>query len=417
MADRRRGCLAAVAAGVVLLSGCAGGGTTTTGPTPEATEAAPLLPEESELPSALPSSVVPSDTVPADVIPTAGPADLSDAAADLADAAEALAEETYGQKRPKRIDVAPGATTWQVGRTYRGSFADPEIVEHNGTWFAYGTNTAGLRLPTLTSKNLVDWRPLDRGGRKYDPLRRVGNWVTMGKVGRGLWAPSVAEVGDGWTVAYSAKAVTLRNDRHNCIGLARGSSPRGPFQPVGRPICSPNADLGLIDPDIHIDGNGTPWLLWKFSGVKNKRPAGLFVRQLNAQGTDFAPGAETRELLRKQYDWEGRTIENPSMIEFRGVTYLFYSANSWKTKDYATGYAICSGPQGPCVRPKNGHRFLSSARTGNLGPGGATAFVRNNSLHLLYHAWDPGMVLERRRLHVAGLWQRDDGTLRLVHPG
>lgn len=417
MGDRRRGYLAALAAGAVLLAGCAGGGTTTSGPTADSTESAPLLPEESQLPSALPSSVVPSDSAPPDVIATTGAADLPDAAAELAEAAEAMAEKTYGQRRPKPIDVAPGSTTWQVGRTYRGTFADPAIVEHNGTWFAYSTTTAGLHLPTLVSKNLADWKPLTRGGRKADALPTVGDWVTNKGSGRGLWAPSVAEVGGGWTAAYSAKAVTLRGDRHNCLGLSRGSSPRGPFRPVGRPICSPNADLGLIDPDIHVDGNGTPWLLWKFSGVKNQRPAGLFVRQLNTQGTDFEPGAETRELLRKEYDWEGRTIENPSMVEFRGVTYLFYSANSWKTRNYATGYAICSGPQGPCVRPKNGHRFLSSARTGNLGPGGASAFVRNNSLHLLYHAWDPGMVMERRRLHVAGLWQRDDGTLELVHPG
>lgn len=411
MRRRRQGYAAALAAAVVLLAGCADTATTSApaGPTSEA----PLLPAETALPSRieeLPTTVAPSDEAPSEVIPSTG-------RADLADAAEELAEETYGQKRPGPINVRGGSTRWQVGRNYRGTFADPDIVHHDGTWYAYATNYAGLHLPTLTSTNLRDWQPLAAGGRRVDPLPDVGGWVTGRGAGRGLWAPSVAKVGSHWVAAYSAPAARVNGERHNCIGLATGTSPRGPFRTSQRPICSPNANLGLIDPEIYVTADGTPYLLWKFSGVKAKRPAGLFVRQLNADGTDFESGAKTRELLRKEFDWEGRTIENPAMIEFRGVTYLFYSANSWKTRNYATGYAICSGPEGPCVRPRNGHRFLSSATTGNLGPGGATAFVHDNSLRLLYHAWDPGMVKERRRLHVAGLWQREDGTLELVDAG
>ena len=65
------------------------------------------------------------------------------------------------------------------------------------------------------------------------------------------------------------------------------------------------------------------------------------------QGTDFAEGSETRELLTLDRPWEGDTIENPSMVQFRGVTYLFDSGNSWERADYATGYAICAGPEGP----------------------------------------------------------------------
>ncbi|QYJ03441.1 glycoside hydrolase family 43 protein [Nocardioides panacisoli] len=412
---RRLGYVGSALAGCLLLAACAGAGGGAAGPdgsptatpgAPSSSKEAPLLPQESELPSALPRDVQPSDVIP------------STGRADLADAAEQLAEDTYGQKRPRPVQVAAGSTRWQVGSLYRGTFADPDIVEHRGRFYAYGTNTAGMHMPALTSTDLARWQPLTRGGGRADALPRVGSWVTKPSPGRGLWAPAVAEVGGGWTAAYSAKASTLKGgERHNCIGLSRGSSPTGPFEVVGRPICSPNANLGLIDPDIFVADDGTPYLLWKFSGVKAKRPAGLFIRQLNATGTDFEPGAKTRELLRKEHAWEGRTIENPSMIQFRGVTYLFYSGNSWKTSNYATGYAICDGPEGPCVRPKNGHQFLSTARTGNLGPGGASAFDDDNSLRLLYHAWDPGKVLQLRRLHVAGLWQREDGTLRLVHPG
>ncbi len=398
MSRQRTTVAACLATAVVVLAGCS-----TDSPSPRAAEpstaehtaTAPIIPDETELPTELSSSPSPTR-------------------ADLADAAEELAQRPT-QRRPKPVRVAPGTTAWEAGAAYRGIFADPDIVRHRGRWYAYATNTAGINLPTLVSRDLRTWRPA--GGRGGESLPRVGGWVTRTDDGRGLWAPSVARIGGGWTAAYSARAATVGGERHNCMGLARGPSPTGPFRPVGRPICSPNAQLGLIDPDIHVDGSGTPWLLWKFSGVPQRRPAGLFVRELDADGTDFADGAVTRELLRKDQAWEGRTIENPSMVEFGGVTYLFYSGNSWKTTDYATGYAICDGPAGPCVRPTNGSPFLTTASTGNLGPGGASAFVHGTSLRLIYHAWASGRVGDLRRLHVAGLWQRDDGTLRVVHPG
>lgn len=384
---------------LIVLAGC------TEEPAPQAAApsttdrsgTAPIIPDETDLPTELSASPSPTR-------------------AGLAEAAEELAQQPT-QRRPQPIDVAAGSTSWQVGEAYRGLFADPDIVRHRGRWLAYATSTAGFHLPTLVSRDLRRWTPLRDGGQAADTLPTVGDWVTRSGPGRGLWAPSVAKVGDGWTAAYSARAATVGGERHNCMGIARGSSPTGPFRPVGRPICSPNAQLGLIDPDIHVDADGTPWLLWKFSGVPDRRPAGLFIRELAADGTDFAPGAVTRELLRKDQAWEGRTIENPSMVEFGGVTYLFYSGNSWETRDYATGYAICDGPAGPCVRPENGSPFLTTGSTGNLGPGGASAFVHRQSLRLLYHAWDPGRVGELRRLHVAGLWQRDDGTLTVVDPG
>jgi hypothetical protein len=67
------------------------------------------------------------------------------------------------------------------------------------------------------------------------------------------------------------------------------------------------------------------------------------------------------------------------------------------------------------VRQNRGEPLLATASTGHLGPGGASAFVDRKSLRLIYHAWD--QVGRTRQLHVAGLWQRDDGTLEVVDPG
>lgn len=394
-----RALVGAVVALALLLAGCGGDADSSAPETsPDAAPAeAPLIPEETELPTELPSNV------------------LAGEMQDLAKLAERLAQELPAQRRPKPIAIAAGSEQWKIGAAYRGYFADPDILRHGGRWYAYATNTSRLRLPTLVSRDLRTWTPLtDGSGRKVDPLQPAG-WVRSSSGGQNLWAPGVDKVGNGWTAAYAAPAGTSGGQRHNCIGLSRGPSPAGPFRPVGEPLCYGQAQLGVIDPDVFVDDTGVPWLLWKFSGVVNRRPAGLFIRQLNRDGTDFAPDSETRELLTLSESWEGDTIENPNMVQFRDVTYLFFSGNSWENADYATGYAICAGPTGPCVRQNRGAPLLTTASTGNLGPGGATVFADGASLRMIYHAWD--RVGRLRRMHIASLWQREDGTVEVIDPG
>jgi len=380
-------CAAAGALVVALgaLAACSGEGPATDARESGATSEAPLIPAPSDLPSELPDDVVPSDAL------------ATDEAADLAAQAERIAGRVKPQRRPGPVEVG-----------YGGILADPDIAFHQGTWYAVGTNTGGANLPVLTSTDLAHWTPAGNA------LPVMGGWVR--RSAGGLWAPSIARVGDGWTAAYSAPGGTMSGERHNCIGLARAAAPAGPYRPVGEPLCYGQSLLGVIDPDVFVDDDGTPWLLWKFSGVRGQRPAGIFIRELAADGTGFAEGSTTTELLTKELGWEGRTIENPSMVQFRGVTYLFYSGNSWKTSSYATGYAICAAPTGPCVRPSDGP-LLTTATTGRIGPGGASAFRDGESLRLIYHAWAPGRIGAHRGPRVAGLWQHRDGTLELVHPG
>lgn len=386
-----------------LAAGCASEGAGSAAP-PEPTATPPV------------AAIVPGEVF--ETIPPDPEEEAELALGALARQAEALVPNQPPQVRPEPIEVVGETDSWRAGVSYRGIFADPDVVRADGRWFAYATNTSHYRLPTLTSDDLTTWRPITDGdGRLFDPLPVVGDWVQGNSGGSGLWAPAVAKIGDGWTAAYSAQISTVAGQRHNCIGLARGESPGGPFQHLGAPaVCAPESRLGVIDPDLYLDEEGVPWMLWKFSGVHNRRPAAVLSRQLNPEGTGWAEGSETYEILTHQGGWEGNTIENPSMVTFRGVTYLFYSGNAYTTEAYATGYAICAGPAGPCARPSS-TPLLDNATTGHLGPGGATAFVQGNSLRLAYHAWEPGQVNRLRRLHIAGLWQRDDSLLELENAG
>lgn len=327
------------------------------------------------------------------------------------------------RQNPEPVLVSGETLAWQPGRTYAGIFADPDIVAHNGRWYAYATNTSNVRLPTLVSDDLTHWRPLGTvDGYPYEPLRGIGDWVLYPAGGGTLWAPTVAPMGGGWTVAYSAHQSTRNAIRHNCIGLARGPAPVGPFEAVSnRPLlCGKTSALGVIDPDLYTDPTGRHWLLWKFSGIAGRRPADLMIRQLDATGTGWMPGSRPVTLLTNQPGgWEGNTIENPSMVTFLGRTYLFYSANTYRDARYATGYALCDSPTGPCRRAKR-KPLLSTARTapyGFTGPGGASAFEHNQTLHLVYHAWDAGQEGWLRRMHIATLKQKRSGRLVLKHLG
>lgn len=69
-------------------------------------------------------------------------------------------------------------------------FPDPGLIEHNGTWYAFGTNPrknnpATIHVPVATSSNFVNWTLL----KHYDAMPTVGGWER--KINH--WAPDVIQ--------------------------------------------------------------------------------------------------------------------------------------------------------------------------------------------------------------------------------
>ena len=132
-------------------------------------------------------------------------------------------------------------------------------------------------------------------------------------------------------------------------------------------MCYRKSALGAIDPDFFTDpATGRHYLVWKNEGIQGVHPPRLMVRRLTASGTAFRPGSSARILVERDQSWEGSVVENPSMIAYAGRYYLLYSGNAWASADYATGYAICEGPRGPCAKPRN--RPLLRSEAGVAGP-------------------------------------------------
>jgi hypothetical protein len=71
---------------------------------------------------------------------------------------------------------------------------------------------------------------------------------------------------------------------------------------------------------------------------------------------------------------------------------LVYSGGWWDGDGYATGYAVCDKPLGPCVKRTVEQPILASAAD-EAGTGGASVVTGPADDHwLAYHAWTTGAI-------------------------
>ena len=287
------------------------------------------------------------------------------------------------------VAAYPGAPWFEPGRPYDQNFADPAIIEVDGTFYAYATTTGGASMPVMTSTDLETW--IARG----DALGTGPAWAPTIAVGWSVWAPSVVELPTGgFLAAFAAETGT---PGRRCIALATASSPLGPFTAFGSSpfVCEPDPN-GALDPFLVVDDHDVPWLIWKNEGVpvghpsQSSRRTGFWSRRLTDSGTAWRAGSsvhflmETTELVRP---WQGTVVENPSMVAWDDAWFLAYSANRYDSTGYATGWAVCTSPGGPCREPSVEPLLVTDAE--RVGPGGPAAFVHDDVLHLGYHGWNP----------------------------
>ena len=265
-----------------------------------------------------------------------------------------------------------------AGLVYPFDFPDPYVLNVNGTYYAYATNSAAGNIQIITSPDLVHWSPVG------DALPHLPAWAAPGAT----WAPSVLQVGANFVMYYSADFLTTGEQ---CISAAVATSPEGPFVdssafPI---VCQLNLG-GSLDPSPYVDTTtGTSYLDWKSEGSGTQPPT-LWAQQLDPTGTQVV-GTGPTELLQPSQPWEQGIVEAPTMSEIAGQLDLFYSGSSWQGPDYAIGLATCTSPLGPCSKP-NAQPFFASQ--GNIvGPGGpAIVGDSQGNLWIAFAAWLPNQV-------------------------
>ena len=265
--------------------------------------------------------------------------------------------------------------------------ADPFILEHEGTYYAYGTKAfEANQFETASSTDLVNWESLPSA------LRGLPSW-SPGKA----WAPEVFKIGDTFVMYYTASAPELDNpfgDPSQCITVAVGDSPAGPLvdeseEPL---VCQPELG-GSIDATYFKDTDGTQYLIWKNDGNCCSIPTRFYLQELSEDGLSLT-GEVTELGIRNDRPWEGAVIEAPTLLEREGTYYMFYSGGNFASAGYAVGYATADNVKGPYKdSPEN--PILTSENPA-AGPGHQTIIEdKDGDLWMAYHAWDVDRIGEQ----------------------
>lgn len=294
-----------------------------------------------------------------------------------------LLAEASGQPSTSGAQGA-GATSARPtpGLTLPREFADPAVLADGDGYVAYSTGADGLHVPVVTTDDLRIWT----APTEALPDRPV--WSTSGPV----WAPAVTRRADGtYLLAYSAREDA---SGHMCVSVATSRHATGPFVDASAaPLVCDHEAGGSIDPNFFVDTDGSLWLLWKAEGVTGGQRPQLHSQQLDPKALTLR--GTPHLLLVQDLPWEDPLVENPALVLMDGFYLLLYSGNRWETAGYATGWAICASPAGPC-RKANDPLMRSDDR--RSGPGGASWFLTADGIPwIAYHGW-----LDGRAGHGAG---------------
>jgi beta-xylosidase len=277
-------------------------------------------------------------------------------------------------------------------------FADPDVIEVEGTYWAYATQNDEHNVQVATSADLKSWEYVDA-----DALPNLPDWAAPGDT----WAPDVAATADGFVMFFTT---TSADAGRQCIGVATATRPDGPFEPVGdEPVVCPVEGGGAIDPATFVDDDGARYLLWKNDGNAVNVDTWISIAPLSADGTSLA-GEPTR-LIQQDQSWEGRLVEAPTLVAHGGAYVLFYSANDYYSLDYAIGYAVADDVLGPYEKAPEPLLSTESSDFASYGPGGQDVVGES----IVFHSWSADHTY--RGINVAPLeWSGTVPTVVLPRP-
>ena len=263
------------------------------------------------------------------------------------------------------------------GLAYPFDFPDPFILPVGDEYYAFATNSAAGNIQIIESSDLSRWTTIG------DALPHLAAWAKSGAT----WGPSVLPRDGTYVLYYSALDGATGEQ---CISDAVATQPQGPYvDSTTAPLVCQLTLGGSLDPSPYVAPDGTPYLTWKSQGAAGQA-ATLWAQRLGPRGTKLV-GATPSPLLDPTRAWQAGVVEGPDMVVTSGRYLLFYSANNWKTADYAIGVADCSGPLGPCSDPSDAP--LLGSGPSFSGPGGPSVFTDSAGHQwLAFHAWLPGRV-------------------------
>jgi beta-xylosidase len=310
-----------------------------------------------------------------------GPADPSGAGS------SSPASPPAGSDDPEPSGGSPSVPEGQfINPVISRNFADPFVLEVEGTYYGYATGNLTYNIQVTTSADLVHWE------RVREALPSLPIWQPTSK---GLtWAPEVARTDAGFVMHYTGRDVQAGKQ---CLAVAVAEEPAGPFVDKSREPLFCQHDLGgSIDSSPFLDADGTRYLLWKSDGNCCGIPVRMFISELADDGVTLV-GEPTDLGLAVDAPWERNLIEAPTLLLHEGTYYLFFSANDYGSRNYAAGYATSSTVLGPYVDAEENPILATDVPVGTAGqpagPGHQSIIADGaGDLWIVYHAWDSGLI-------------------------
>ncbi len=240
---------------------------------------------------------------------------------------------------------------------------DPNILLHDGVYYAYGTN-ASDGIEVYTSDNLETWRKSSRLA-----LHKDSTWAS-----RWFWAPEV------YYIAEKNKFFMYFTAEEH-IGVATSDSPLGPFtQEVKEPMWT---DQKAIDNSLYIDDDGKAYLYF----VRFNDGSVVWVAELE-DDLKTIKSETLRQCIVTSQGWEnirGRINEGPFVVKHKGTYYMTYSANHFESPYYGVGYATANSPMGPWTKYAGNPILQKPADL--VGVGHHSLFTdKEGQLKMVFHA-------------------------------
>lgn len=250
------------------------------------------------------------------------------------------------------------------------------FVDGDDVWLVCTTNDDRVpdKFPLRHSRDLATWTHV---GHIF-PRGQLPEWAV-----NDFWAPEIHRQDDGFICYFTAR------DRTGvlCLGAARAARVEGPWEDLGHPMLRDDK-VGMIDAH-RFDDDDCSWLFWKADGnaFDVPLPTPLFVQQLAADGITLV--GPRSEILTNDLPWEGTVVEGPWVVRRPDGLYLFYAANVFNSRDYATG--VARSPRADQPFEKLPEPLLRSTDV-HWGPGHGCAIRFGGRDLFVYHAWEPHKI-------------------------
>lgn len=266
----------------------------------------------------------------------------------------------------------------QEVKTYNNSIGlvqnlgDPYVFEHKDTYYLYGTTDKGSKgIKVYTSDDLINWSE-PKGARDGYALHKDDVWGN-----RWFWSPEVRYHNNTFYMIYTV-------EEH--LAVARSDSPLGPFtQPKHGPLHPDIKEIGHIT----LFDKGKIYMYWTRFDQGNI----IIAAEMNDDLLSIKEETITR-IIEHTEDWEHTennphpnwpVTEAPFIMKHNGYYYLFYTANHFRSPDYAVGYAVSTNPLGPFEKFEGSPILKSNDQIKGTG---TTSVIKapNGEYYMLYHA-------------------------------